>query len=178
VLEAANRLNFGCASAPARPCVIFERNPDLKQLLISALDPLKGRGSKLRAIENDPSHGYNHLALSPDGSTIAVSPGREPEIHIHLFSLSGGSDREFPVRGWPNLTGLNWSTDGKGLYCGSVSSQGGTLLYVDMAGNARVLWLQKGGGEGPIWGVPSPDGRYLAIRAPFMSSNVWMLEGF
>ena len=31
---------------------------------------------------------------------------------------------------------------------------------------------------GGIWGVPSPDGRYVAIGALVTNSNVWMLEGF
>jgi Tol biopolymer transport system component len=94
-----------------------------------------------------------------------------------LLSLSGGSDREITLKGWPNITGLDWSTDGKGLYCGSISAQGSTLLYVDLKGNARVLWQYKGG-SGNIWGLPSPDGRYLAIRGDVTNSNVWMVEGF
>jgi hypothetical protein len=48
---------------------------------------------------------------------------------------------------------------------------------VDLKGNAQVLWQFKGRG-GAIWGVPSPDGRYLAILDHAFSSNVWMLEGF
>jgi hypothetical protein len=46
-----------------------------------------------------------------------------------------------------------------------------------LRGNARVLWQYKGSG-GQIWGVPSPDGRYLAILGTVTNSNVWMLEGF
>jgi len=81
------------------------------------------------------------------------------------------------VKGWPNLTGLDWSPDGKGFYCGSVSPQSRTLLYVDLNGNARVLWQYKATG-GQIWAVPSPDGRHLAIRGDVINSNAWMLEGF
>jgi hypothetical protein len=83
------------------------------------------------------------------------------------------------MNGVPNLScrGLYWSPDGKGLYCGSRSPRGGTLLYVDLKGNARVPWQFKGQG-GNIWGIPSPDGRYLAILGEATNSNVWMLEGF
>jgi hypothetical protein len=63
--------------------------------------------------------------------------------------------------------------DGKGLYCGSYQGLVGTILYVDLKGNARVLWQFKGTG-GPVWGIPSPDGRYLAMRNQAESSNVWM----
>ena len=62
------------------------------------------------------------------------------------------------------------------MYCGSVSPGGTTLLYVDLEGNARVLWQISGGSQ--IWGIPSPDGRCLAIGSEARNSNVWMLEGF
>jgi len=48
---------------------------------------------------------------------------------------------------------------------------------VDLKGNARVLWQYKGGSDA-IWGVPSPDGRHLAIRGDATNSNVWVIEGF
>ena len=40
-----------------------------------------------------------------------------------------------------------------------------------------MLWQHKGAGY-VIWGVPSPDGRYLAIVGDLINSNVWMVEGF
>ena len=48
---------------------------------------------------------------------------------------------------------------------------------MDLKGNARVLWQIKGPGA-YMWGVPSPDGRYLAIAGDVYNSNVWMIEGF
>jgi serine/threonine protein kinase len=171
VLETPSEPNFSCAHAPASVCVIFELSQDQKHFTVTAFDPLKGRGKVLRTIEEDGG------AVSPDGSTLATSRGSEAEIHINLVSLSGGSDRKITVKDWPYSTGLEWSPDGKGLYCGSASPQGGTLLYVDLEGNARVLWHNKGGG-GSIWGTVSPDGHYLAIRGDVNTGNVWMLEGF
>jgi len=178
VLETQNFLEFCCARAPASLCVIAERSPDQKQLVITAFDPLKGRGKVLRTIEEDPAHTYSETEISPDGSTVSILRFGEPEIHIRLLSLSGGSDREITVNGWPNTSCLEWSLDGKGLYCGSQSSQGNTLLYVDLKGNARMLWQYKGGFGSRIYGIPSPDGRYLAIGGAVINSNVWMVEGF
>jgi hypothetical protein len=51
-----------------------------------------------------------------------------------------------------------------------------SLLYVDLAGNTRELWQVKS--TEPSWGVPSRDGKYLAIPAPTTSSNVWMAGGY
>ena len=147
-------------------------------MTLTAFDPVKGRGNVLRSIEKDPTASFAWgYGLSPDGTTFALSRSDEPEIHIRLLSLSGGSDREITVKGWPNLNGRSWSSDGKGLYCGSISAQSRTLLYVDLNGNARVLWQFKG--FGGIWGMPSPDGRYLAILGgDVINSNVWIVEGF
>jgi len=182
VMEMRNAMIFaeaGCARAPASLCVVTEPTQDEKGLTLTALDPLKGRGKVLRTIAKDPSAHAFGVALSPDGSTLAISRNFEPEIHIRLLSLTGGSDREITVKGWPELTfrGLSWSADGKGLYCGSNSPRGSTLLYVDLKGNAQALWQHKGG-SGDLFGVPSPDGRYLAIRNSVLGGNVWMLEGF
>jgi len=177
VLENRNSIDTMCARAPASLCVVVELSQDRKHLTITTFDPVKGRGKVLRTIEKDPAQEYAGTALSPDGSTYAVSQSRETEIHIRLLSLSGGSDREIRVKGWPNNTNLDWTSDGKGFYVGSQSPQALTLLYVDLKGNARVLWQYKGQGS-QIWGVPSPDGRYLAILATGTNSNVWMLEGF
>ena len=177
VLETRNSLSFGCAPAPASLCEILEASQDEKQLTLTAFDPLKGRGKVLRTIEKEASTRYFGSGLAPDGSTFAISRSYEAEIHIRLLSLSGGSDREITVKGWPNLTGLDWSLDGKGLYVGSISQQSHALLYVGLKGNTRVLGQFKGR-RGQIWGIPSPDGRHLAILGSVYNSNVWMLEGF
>jgi len=177
VLEMRNFLSLECARAPASLCEVHEASQDEKHVTATAFDPVKGRGMVVRTLEKDPTAQLTGAALSRDGTSFAISRGSEAEIHIRLLSLSGGSDREITVKGWPNLTSLDWSPDGKGVYCGTVSPQSRTLLYVDLKGNARVMWQYKGS-FGYIWGVPSPDGHYLAIRGDVINSNVWMLEGF
>ncbi len=180
VMETRPWWDFNCASAPSSLCVILEVTPDEKHLTVTAFDPVKGRGKVLRTIDKDPSANIYVAAVSPDGSTLALSRDRETEMHIRLLSLSGGPDREIAVKGWQPIfwNGLYWAPDGKGLYCGVPSrNQGGTILYVDLNGNSRVVWQFKGIG-GPVWGVPSPNGRYLAMENHPINSNVWMLEGF
>lgn len=177
VLETTKNLElFECARAPANLCVVLEESGDRKHYMVTAFDLFQGRGKVLRTVDKDPGAGYASN-LSPDGATFALSRDSEAEIHIRLLSLSGGSDREITVKGWPNVAALTWSSDGQGLYVGSVAPQGSTLLYVDLKGNARVLSQYKEA-SGLIWGVPSPDGRYLAIHVAVSNSNVWMLEGF
>lgn len=44
VLDIRNGVDFRCAQSPASLCVIFERTQDRKQMVITAFDPLRGRG--------------------------------------------------------------------------------------------------------------------------------------
>jgi Tol biopolymer transport system component len=165
-----------CARAPASLCVISEPQRDSKQVTITAFDPLKGRGKVLLTLPTEPG---DNVVLSPDGHILASARNNGPEFHIRLLSLLGGSEREITVKGWPNITGLDWSPDGKGIYCGSISAQGsGAVLYVDLAGKVRALWQHKLDIGGQVWAIRSPDGRYLAISAETSNSNAWMLEGF
>jgi DNA-binding winged helix-turn-helix (wHTH) protein/Tol biopolymer transport system component len=168
-----------CGKGPTRLCVFLEYIPYKNQMALTAFDPLKGRGKLLRVMETGPLPYSFGEGLSPDGSTFAIARHFEPKIHIRLLSLSGGPDREIVVKDWPNITGLDWSADGRGLYCGSSSPQGGTLLYIDLNGTAHVLWKStEAGGDALLGGVPSPDGRYLAIWSTGENSNIWMVEGF
>jgi Tol biopolymer transport system component len=179
VLDTPGAKDWQCSHAPANVCVIIEAGKDQKGFAITAFDPLRGRGKLLRTVERDPARRYAE-ALSPDGSTLALAKGGESETHIRLLSLHGGSDGEIIAKSCPNVTGLDWSADGKGFYCGSGSSQGGTLVYVHLNGNAQVLWLHRGAGvsSNAVWGIPSPDGHYVAIHADAVTSNVWMVQGF
>jgi len=180
VLQMSKGLNHDCARAPARLCVVFEESQDGQHVTVSAFDPIKGRGKTLKTIEKDASAHAFGSALSPDGSTFAIAQSFDAEIRIRLLSLFGSSDREITVKGWPNLAwmGLYWAPDQKGFYCSSVSPQVNTLLYVDLQRTARVLWQYKASADRySFWGMPSPDGRYLAIQVGAANSNLWMLEG-
>jgi hypothetical protein len=116
---------------------------------------------------------------SPDGAHLAFLKIGEAEGHIQVLALDGYPERDIRVKGWPGFTSQAWAPDGKGIYCGTMRPQGATLLYVGLDGKAQVLWEQKGatGGFG-TWGVPSPDGRYVAIMSEAMDSNLWMVENF
>jgi hypothetical protein len=51
-----------------------------------------------------------------------------------------------------------------------------TLLYVGLDGKASVLRQQKGADD--ILGVPSPDGRHLAILGMTRTRDAWLMENF
>jgi len=65
---------------------------------------------------------------------------------------------------------------GKGLLVSSRIPRSSVLLHVDLAGNSHLLW-KKDGGIG-TFGIPSPDGRHLAMLGWTLNSNIWEMEKF
>jgi Tol biopolymer transport system component len=108
------------------------------------------------------------------------------EARIHIIPLGGSSGRagrlrsDVVVKGWTGFYTLNWAPDGKGWYASTrITSDGGirvpvTFAYVDLAGNATVLNTPES--YMASWGVPSPNGRYLAFAASPATVDVWLLE--
>ncbi|HEX7424855.1 MAG TPA: protein kinase [Terriglobales bacterium] len=162
-----------CSRAEANLCVFAEQTSDGKWLVFSALDPIRGRGRELAKFATDPL-GFYHWDVSPDGTRIAILKGGENQIHV--LALDNGAVRDLTVKGWAGFNSLDWSSDGKGFFIGNLSGGSGTLIYVDQAANAYPLWHQKS--TTGTWGVPSPDGRQLAILGQEFNANIWTMENF
>jgi eukaryotic-like serine/threonine-protein kinase len=177
VLEAHGLEYFECAKVSSSLCVMAERSRDQTRIVFTAFDPLKGRGEVLQTITVDPAASYR-FGLSPSGAQMAVVKARVNEGRIRLLPLRSGVDQEVNVKNWMDLNSLDWSPDGKGFFATSQSPNGPILLYVDLQGNAHVLWKQKGTLETWSWTIPAPDGKHLAILGEAMNSNAWMMEGF
>jgi hypothetical protein len=157
-------------------CVVGELSEDQKQVVLTAFDPVRGRGREVTRIAIDPRAGGWFWDLSPDGSQVAELFPAE-QNRIRLVPLGGGAPRDLFVNGWSGFyQGPDWAPDGKGFYVGSYSPRGTTLLYIDLKGHASAVWEQKGGFA--TLGLPSPDGNHLAILGYTVDSNVWMLENF
>jgi Tol biopolymer transport system component len=176
VLTAHGWTNHRCARGPANLCLVGEQSEDKKQLVLTAFDPLKGRGREVMRIAIDPRLNAVNWDLSPDGSQVAMLLPTEGN-HIRLLPIAGGAPRDLIVNGWSGFfNGPDWSPDGKGFYVQNLSPRSATLLYVDLNGHASAVWEQKG--SVATWGIASPDGRHLAILNNTVDSNVWMIENF
>ncbi len=176
VLTARGNTAFYCARLPANFCAFDEPTPDQKQLVISAFDPLKGKGRELARVDIDPVAG-TQWALSPDGSRLAVPKYDPHEGRIRFLSLTDKGTTEVIAKGCSFYSGQpEWSADGKGLYVSSDTGKGSALVYVDLEGRAHAVWELKG--RDTTYGIPSPDGRYLAVLGGTTDSNVWMIENF
>ncbi|MBI1792426.1 MAG: PD40 domain-containing protein [Acidobacteria bacterium] len=167
VMAVGARTMFECGVVPGSPCVLEERVG--KEVIVSLLDPARGKGRELFRAEY-----LNNADITGDGKRLAMQVERN---RIRVVSLDGKTEREVVVEGVSAVRSLAWAADGKGFYTGSFAPPNSeTLLYVDLRGKARELWRQAR--SSPMWAVPSPDGKYLAIRAETRDSNVWTLEDF
>jgi serine/threonine protein kinase len=173
VVEAPFIDNYQCSRAPADICVLSKAEP--KQLVFLVFDSVKGNPREVARLEQ-VANGWN-WALSPDGTSIAVVTFSASDNRIRLISLSGRPTREITVEDWNSFTSLDWAADGKGFFISSnPTGRLSTLLYVDLMGNARSLWQVKN--FQATWAIPSHNGKYVAIPAPTIGSNVWMVDNF
>lgn len=177
VLTTADYNDHHCARSPATLCVLGESGESsLHKFVFTAFDPVEGRGRELNRIPIEPPYSDYSWSLSPDGSRIALTTFDEHAGRIHILALGSGDAHDLNIIGWARLNSMDWSADGKGLFVSSQSLGGATLLYVDLEGRAHALWQLKGILQ--TRGVPSPDGRHLAVLGGTTESNVWMMENF
>jgi serine/threonine protein kinase len=174
VLTARHFSEFRCARPPSTVCVINELTEDRKQFVMTAFDPLKGRGAELVRIDIDSEAKKLHWDLSPDGTRISFT--RTPLAPIEILSLHSHATQTIHVKDWNNLESLDWTADGKGFFISSGVHGGMVLLHVDLQGYAHVLWKNQGGAWTPS--RPSPDGRHLANQDFRVEGNVWTIENF
>jgi Tol biopolymer transport system component/DNA-binding winged helix-turn-helix (wHTH) protein len=178
VLESPGITNQQCARLPSTLCLYSE--VEGKRLIWFRFDPLRGKGEEVAHIDDDLPYFYN-WTLSPDGSVLAMAKKMDISVQpeIRLLALKERKDKERIVKlqGWSAITALDWAGDGKTLWVSASTTTGtNALLNVDLQGRARPVLQQTKMFVG--WGIPSPDGRSLALWQASGRSNVWMVENF
>jgi eukaryotic-like serine/threonine-protein kinase len=172
----SGRFYFGirCPFAQANFCVFAERSDDRSELIFGAFDPIKGGRKELcrMSVERDKTYNWN---ISKDGVYIMAGIWGA-QSKLLLRRTDGRPAHDIDVKGWPGLNNIDFSADSKGVFMNSTSNGVATLLYVDLAGNARALWQPKYPTVSNA--MPSRDGRHLAITGESDSSNLWMLRDF
>jgi Tol biopolymer transport system component len=163
---------WGCARAAANLCAIAESTEDRKQAIVTAFDPLRGRGAELTRITIEPNVDWA-LALSPEGERFAVIRGSENRLQI--LSLKGDVLAEIAIPEWRAAGPIEWA-NGNGLFVPTLTPGGASLLYVNLQGKAHVIRENRGGNYAP--GLPSPDGRHIAMVGTAMNSNMWLMKNF
>ena len=109
---------------------------------------------------DDPSH-KQKVIYSLTEASIALVPLLHPP-----------PPRDITVRNAGELMNLPCLPSGAGFF----SVDGRNLLFITPDGASRVLWPPVG--LQPMWAVPAPDGRHLAINVGSGQTNAWMLTDF
>jgi eukaryotic-like serine/threonine-protein kinase len=166
--ECRNIMGIRCSRVG--PCTIALRENDA--VVVFEFDPAKG--VMKREIYRDTLLKFAGPDLSPDAKWLATPSGTS--IVLRSFA-TGEIVREIPVQGATdamNLVNIDYAVDGKGFFAGQTTPTETRQLYVDLSGKASVLWRQAG--KSMVWGIESPDGRYLAMMVYTDDSNVYTID--
>ena len=135
-------------------------------------DPFRGKSSDPPQI--DPLCNWG---LSQDGSVRAIVL-TDPKGTIRFRSTTTGNSHDVQVRGGYVLGSVDWAADGKSLYIAGRNPQGESVLLRVTLDGQRVTILLRSSDSEMLAGIPSPDGRYLAIAEARGSNNAWAIENF
>ena len=167
-------VEYRCARAPAMMCAFDENSSDGKRRVFRGFDPVNGNTWKLATFDTEPNAAYS-WDLSPDSTRIAIT--KIGGHHIYLLALNGPGRREITWSGSSgsgNWSGFDWSSDGTGLFVGHRSSFRTSLYFIALNGTVHLLWNPKSYFQ--TYGVPSPDGKDIALDAQEIDSNMWAVE--
>jgi serine/threonine protein kinase/Tol biopolymer transport system component len=162
-----------CARPPSSVCAIAERSGDPKEIVVTSLDPIGGRGPELVRYNLDDMDFWSS-DISPDGTRLAAITG--PDEPILILDLAKHEKLLIPAAQLHEKELVSWAADGRSLFVTHGVKGGSELVHMDLQGRFRSLWKNNGGGSPR--GLASPDGRHLAIRSSTKSGNMWMMENF
>ncbi len=168
VLNDNDIAGFNCSRPTSGACILIDRRG--KSLTCWLLDPEKGRGAKVLEIASETDA---LPMISPDGKHIAFVPAAR-QNHIRVIDLRGTLEEEITVPNARAFRSLDWAADGAGFFAAETQGDADRLLHVRRDGTSQVLLTQPAVYQ--IWGVPSPNGKYLATFKSEYTANVWMVE--
>ena len=153
--------------------MVIQQSEDGKRIVFHSLHPVSGIGPEIASYPVERADLYNY-AISADGRRVALTKAGSPQID--LFSLLTGSVEHVAATSPHDSGPIAWMPGDKGFFVPAETPAGMALLETDLTGKTHVLWNQKGATR--TWGIPSPDGRLLAILNWTVDSNIWTIRGF
>lgn len=162
-----------CPKSGEQTCIVIRQSEDGKRIVFHSLHPITGLGPEIASYPVERADLYNY-AISADASRVALTNAANPQID--LFSLLTGSVKHVAATSPHDSGPIAWMPGDEGFFVPAETPAGMALLEMDLTGKTHVLWNQKGATR--TWGIPSPDGRLLAILNWTVESNIWTIRGF
>jgi Tol biopolymer transport system component len=152
---------------------IAERSADQRELTFSAVDPAHGRGRVLGHFSGDPSAEYA-LGISPDGRWIGIA--KSGDKTLQLLNTGAGQSHQLTAKGLGGFYSLDFSADGRGIFTTSQADGKWALFYVNLTGQSHPVISMDS--KAVFWGIPSRDGKHLALFVQSFDANMWALQDF
>jgi serine/threonine protein kinase len=167
---------YACPKQTGLPCLLSELQG--KNVVFYSLDAQRGRGGEVAKIKASDSATSGYWAISPDGSTVAMTK----DWRIELVGIRDHKHLELRLPPpWEHPQTVAWSPDGNSLFLTCWLPDAYDILRATLGGTVtRLLHVPHGGYRFNSITNPavSPDGRYLAFERTTVDSNVWMLDNF
>src|SRR5262249_51988498 len=118
-----------CARPPSSVCAIAERSGDRKEIVVTSLDPIGGRGPELVRDNLDVTD-FGWSDISPDGTRLAAITG--PDEPILTLDLAKPETLLIPTAQLHEKELVSWAADGRGLFVTHGVKGGSELVYMDL----------------------------------------------
>lgn len=164
VVDHVHPVAISCARTPL--CILAETQGD--EMVISALDPNKGRGEEFLRTKSSV---FGNVQLSPDGQQIFYGHAQRDQ-YLTSYNLRSHQSRQIHIQGFGNMDDLGIAPDGRSLYM-CFWAPGFSLARVSMDGRAQPLRAAPLGLTGF---AISPDGRQIIFGETQGEANVWMAD--
>jgi Tol biopolymer transport system component/DNA-binding winged helix-turn-helix (wHTH) protein len=173
ILEGSMITNFQCAFLPSHVCLVSDV-PDPSTLILYQFDEQTGAKKELLRLQENESSYFN-WTLSRDGKYLAaarISGGHGPTL-IHIRELATGRDFDLSLPSGVGAQYIDWAADSASLWICTVSGEAQSLVRMDLAGKITSSFNSKQPDLG--YGIPSPDGKHLAILQGSPRANAWLI---
>jgi Tol biopolymer transport system component len=167
--------NVDCAKKPATNCVAGTFDRPHHQHTFWNFDPSQPKLRRLFTIDYDLRKGFG-WTVSPDGTRIATNKNYADHAEIEIYSLNGRIERRVRVNGFNHSFSVDWASDSLSWFVAVGTATGCSLLRVFQDGHDQVLMTIRNRGSAYTFGLPSPDGKELAIHGESFGGNVWMVD--
>jgi serine/threonine protein kinase/Tol biopolymer transport system component/class 3 adenylate cyclase len=164
ILDHIRPVGVTCAAVPR--CIFAEIQGD--DMVISELDPLKGRGPELLRTRASL---FANFDISRDGQQILYGHA-ERDQHLTLYDLRTHKSSDIHIEKYGNMNDMGYAPDGHSLYM-SFWAPGAALVKVGLDGRAQLLRETPLGVTGY---AVSPDGRQIVFGETQGEANVWLTD--
>ena len=173
VTRLRNSDELQCPRRAGSNCVLIRKSDAGTGIVLRSFDPFNGIGPEIMSYPIKPTDQYM-FALSESGTRVAITTKGTPQIKI-LSLVSGAVDvvTAGSANDWNTIA---WMPGDRGFVVSLATPTGMMLLDIDLTGRTHILWDERGATR--TWGVPSYDGRLLAILNWTDDSNIWTVQGF